>query len=321
MRKNTSDLDIQRMTFEEIAEFHNLNLDDIQVVGDNNSVILVYDPVSKSFNYIQLDGLSDNTITMSTAMLTDDIMATESWVKNKDFKAGMTFQEVMEQLLTPKAVGAATLSVGPAIFKAFKSVSMSATVNYNPGSDGAILGATGSFNGNQITFTVSGNTATSDFNTGPVSVINGQHDSVAVIKVDLQIEDKINGGTRVIHMDKSVTAVTEVVHGTHTNGNELEIEALAQAGLSGSLSATLQAMPARKGTTVYVTPIPSSAPIHYWFASTRELTRWEQKDFTINHGDVVDTYDVFDTTLNGIAYKLYIFKTKTAFDAVTLIFK
>ena len=319
MKNTDPDLEIQRMTFEEIAEFHDLNLEDIQVTGTSEVVILVYDPNTNLFSHLKLDGLNGNVVT--TAVLSADIMATEPWVKSKDFKAGMNMQQVMEQLLTPKAAGTATLSVGPMVFKAFKDTPMTATVNYTPETDGAILGATGTFEGTQVGFTVSGNTASSNFGTGPVSINSGQHEEAVTINVALQIEDRINGGTRIINMSKDAVAVSEVVHGIYDTNDAAAIEALAQAGLTGALNTEVKAMAPKRGSTVHVDPIPSNVPVFYWFVSTRTLLGWEQKDFAINHGDVVDTYDVTDIILNGINYKLYIFKTKTAFDAVTLIFK
>ena len=323
---------IQRITFEEIQEFYPLDLIDYPYnpgdPGDPfNTLMLIYDTDTKSFIVAPVNtGGSD--VTIENAKLTADITANPDfdWVIDKNFVAGMSLQQVMEQLLSPPVPATATIGSTPSIIDAWNSQTILIKLIYDKGSKGALESVTGTYDGAALNFTVVSLTeANATIPSGAKTLNDGEHYRALSIVADVTHYNDATGiGTSTFQTTGTGGLASTVVYGKASSSTVSAIETAVTNAIDGILTnttaMTARVAPSQKGPTIHYTPIANSKGYH-WMASTRPFTKWEQKDFQLNNGTIIDTHRTTSFTTKNVNYYIYTTVNETTYDAVTLIFK
>jgi len=323
------ELKIQRITFEEIEEFFNLDLRDRKFNHDDpddpaNILMLIYRTDSKEFEAVPVT--SGGAPVLQTR-LTADILSNQDWVVKKFYKAGMTFQEVMEQLLRPPMAATASLAAAPRIYDAWKDTTIHAVLTFVKGSAGKIVSIAAKFNGADITFTVdpSGESATADVKTGKIALGDHAHSLNAPIEAIITFEREPGStDTDNLTVTFNTTAASPLIYGTSAGNDVNALTTLVNKAIDGVFESSgdevSKAATAQNRLPVAFKPVPLKQAFH-WVASTHKFTYWEDPNFKLNSGDIIDTHDVYPITTHGVTYYIHVTKAVTTYDNITLNYK
>jgi len=324
------ELKMQRITFEEIQEFFELNLEDRKFNPDdptdpNNVLMLIYNTDSDEFEAV---AVGDGKVPIMEAKLTADILSNQDWVVEKEYKSGMTFQKVMEQLLKPLIPATASLAVAPRVYNAWEDKTLTGTISFSKGSAGKILGIVATYNGNDVTFVVdaSGDSATATFQTGEVALGDTKHTLVIPLNATMTHE-KAPGSVITSSIDVSFNTVVSspLIYGISAGKDETALTSMVDGAIDGIFKSeehekSFREKRAQESSSKEFKPVPLKMAYH-WVASTRKFTSWQDLSLSFNKGEIVDTHDVYTITTHGVTYYIHVTKAVTTYDNITLKFK
>ena len=138
MAKKYNEPKVQRVDFDLIEEFKNLNTEELPNVA-NTSYIITYDPSIQDFVYVEIFG--GTNVTIMQAQLARDLIVTNTSLGidlNAPFKIGDKFTDVIDSIINPKVGGVFSVSVSPNLVKVGPSHSISINDSFTRNDEGGI---------------------------------------------------------------------------------------------------------------------------------------------------------------------------------------